>query len=1116
VFSGAFGGEGAGNGQFHEPAGIAVAEGTGNVYVVDRGNERVQRFSATGSFLSMFSGSETPSKAFSSPTGIAVDNPANPEGDPSAGDVYVVDAKHHVIDKFSGGGAYLSQLTEAGGVILGKVSGLAVDRSGNLWVYEESGKVNEFSDTGSFVTSFTKSLGSPPPGLSDALAVDAAGNTYLVSAFEVLQKYNAAFEEVGAAESEKASGRALATNSRTNALFVDEGSRIAELGRFGEPFTRPLETFGAEQLSGSFDVTVDAATETVYATTTEADRVAVFIPEPAAAPTVSNVFSRNVTATSAELEAEINPKGAPTTYYVQYGRADCGENPSSCTDQPMPPGNDAGEGFGGQHVSVVVQGLSPITSYHYRVIATNNLGHAESGDQTFITQPAGGEFALPDGRAWEMVSPLDKHGANIEPIGVLGQIQASGNGGAITYLTTAPLGNPAGNDMQESQILSSRGSDGWSSQNISTPHNEVTGSGHPSTEYRLFAPDLSLGLVEPLGELPLSPEVSEKTIYLRDSSGSFLPLVTAANANAGFGGKLRLIDATPDLSRAIVSSSVALTPAAKGGLYEWTKGGTGVEGQLQLVSVLPDGEPAGPEVALGSSEFGPFNPYTNVRDAISENGRRLYWTHNIPEGEGPHLYLRDTSTAETVQVDAAQGAPEPTNGDAVFQDASADGSKVFFTDGQKLTPDSRAGGREARDLYEFELTSGEGKLAGKLTDLTAKVEPPSESAEVQGDVMGTSRDGSFVYFVADGVLAAGATPGNCHSESGESCNLYVSHDGTTTLIATLSNEDRNDWAAGREQDLGFMTSRVSPDGRYLAFMSNRSLTGYDNRDVNTGGPDEEVFLYDTNADRLVCASCSPSGARPVGVFHAFGERRLLVDRTEEWSGRGLAGSVPGWMENGPSVLYQSRYLDDTGRMFFDSADALVPQDANGKEDVYEYEPNGIGSCTTSSDTFSARSDGCIALISSGTSGEESAFLDASEGGGDAFFLTTARLASQDSDTSFDVYDAHECSAQSPCPGPIAAPSAPCTSSNSCRGEPAPQPSLTGPPPSQFFSGTGNLAAASPPPRPKPKALTRAQLFKRALKVCRKKPKRDRRSCEARAKERYGPKHRSGKASRGSK
>ena len=296
-----------------------------------------------------------------------------------------------------------------------------------------------------------------------------------------------------------------------------------------------------------------------------------------------------------------------------------------------------------------------------------------------------------------------------------------------------------------------------------------------------------------------------------------------------------------------------------------------------------------------------------------------------------------------------------------------------------------------------------------------------------------------------------------------------------------------------------MTSRVSPNGRYLAFMSERSLTGYDNIDVSeaeteegvaeSGGsvevktkvhPDEEVFLYDAGSGShpptLVCASCDPTGARPVGS--TGGESRDSREWNDRaiWAERWVAGAVPGWTpENNISALYQSRYLSNSGRLFFDSHDALVPADVNGTEDVYEYEPAGIESpggklqCSqasaSGSDVFkpetAAEPAGCVGLISAGSSAQESAFIDASEMGGDVFFLTTSKLAPQDYDTSYDIYDAHECTAASPCAPPPAAQPPACTTEASCKPSPTPQPGIYGPPASATFNGPGNLT--SPPP-----------------------------------------------------
>jgi hypothetical protein len=337
----------------------------------------------------------------------------------------------------------------------------------------------------------------------------------------------------------------------------------------------------------------------------------------------------------------------------------------------------------------------------------------------------------------------------------------------------------------------------------------------------------------------------------------------------------------------------------------------------------------------------------------------------------------------------------------------------------------------------------------------------------------------------------------------------------TTFIARISDEDSPDFEAFLG-DLGRLTARVSPNGRYLAFMSERSLTGYDNRDVNSGQLDEEVYLYDSQTNRLACASCNPSGQRPLGVLDKSLEddegEGLLVDRPEIWATSQidddpwLAGSVPGWdTQSRQSAVYQDRYLLDDGRLFFNSSDALVPQDTNGKEDVYEYEPTGIGNCTESSPTFSSKSSGCVSLISSGTSEKESDFLDASQNGSDVFFLTSAQLV-KGAEANFSVYDAHECTSESKCPPPESSPAAPCHDEE-CHGAPSTPPTFAAPS-STTFSGAGNVVPSQQalPFTSVKKPPTRAQLLAAALKSCKTKRNKTKRiACERQARRKYGVK-----------
>jgi hypothetical protein len=388
-----------------------------------------------------------------------------------------------------------------------------------------------------------------------------------------------------------------------------------------------------------------------------------------------------------------------------------------------------------------------------------------------------------------------------------------------------------------------------------------------------------------------------------------------------------------------------------------------------------------------------------------------------------------------------------------------------------------------------------------------------------------------VYFVADGLL------GNAEARGAVSGTpkLYLAHyDGSgweaPQFIATLSGEDIADWGGTRSstESLAYLTARVSPNGRWLAFMSEQSLTEYGNVDVSeTETPinehdqsvktkvhhDQEVYLYDAETGKLACASCDPTGARPSGVFDPNEDepaQRLLVDEHEVLDNHWLAGSVPGGTSVSTSfAFYQSNYLSDNGRLFFDAADGLVPADVNGKEDVYEWEPVGVGGCESGIASarveYVAGEGGCVGLISAGTSSQESAFLDASavggrdsegaEGGGDVFFLTTSQLSPLDEDSAFDVYDAHECSASSPCvsPASTAVPPA-CSNEASCKPAPELQPSVYGPPASATFSGPGNLAP--PPPAVVKKVTTKTvkckkgELKKKVKKKdeCVKKPK----------------------------
>jgi sugar lactone lactonase YvrE len=1062
VFSTSFGTRGSGNGQLDEPYGVAVNESTHDVYVVDKGNDRVEVFSSAGVYIGQFNGSGTlagegsaaPTGQFSAPESIAVDNSGNLLTDPSAGDVYVADTGHKVIDKFSSTGSYIGQLT-TGSSAYERLDGVAVDKNGTLWVYlgNATKTVESFSDAvaNEFLSARALQVGGEPGFAVDSednLYVDWNGGSYTAVVAKLTSTGSLIKEEIDPLESTTA----VAVDLSNNNLYVDN---ISSIGLFSSE-GKLIERLGSGNLKGGIGVAIDSSSGTVYAVDSTADTVDVFELEPYSPPVVESESVSDVASTSATLAAQINPRGSSTEYRFEYGLST-----SYGTSAPIPDGSIA-SGFGASGVSMHRAELLADTTYHYRIVVHNELGTVDGPDHMFTTQSAGGnELALPDGRAWELVSPADKNGSlvNFEE-----STQAASDGGGVTYTVEGvPLGdNVVGNGGGREQVLSVRGSGGWRSEDLQPVQNPPK-AGESAGEllsvggggFGVFAPDLSRAVVGPGAATLLSPEALDEMTYLRNNvNGSFAPLFTAASVPPGTkAGEIHYTENTPDLNHFVFRSNLALTPEAIPGslLYELSGG------RWQLVSILPNGDQSNSRpVHLAGFENGNI---AGPARSVSVDGRRIAWTTGTPYGlvgvsgsgfDFTGLYVRDMVEKKTVRVGGET---------ALYQMMSSDGSRIFFL--------------ENGELYEFDMDTG------VQTDLTANHGVGETSAGVKELVSDVSNDGSYVYFVATGALATGAVPGED--------NLYLSHDSggewSTRYISTLSSEDEKDWysrGVAGGLNIGQISSRVSPDGRYLTFMSDRSLTGYDNIDANSGQPDEEVYLYDAVADRLVCASCDPTGARPVGVLDHVG---LLADKETVWGQHWLAGNIPGWTR--ATHPYQSRYLSDSGRLFFNSPGALVPQDTNGLADVYEYEPSGVGGCNAGDVTFSERSGGCVNLISSGTSASETEFFDASETGDDVFFITSSRLTPADYDTVYDVYDAHVCSASAPCvTTPVSPPQ--CTTGDSCKTAPSPQPEIFGPAPSATFSGTGNVieeakSVVKRKPKPKKHAKQKKRKGKKAKK-----------------------------------
>ncbi len=956
--------------------GTAVNPTNGDVYVSGNSPTAIGTYDAnTGGLLSSF---EVP------PSGNVLGATAVQIAADSAGNVYVpVVPQNEVLEYSQAGGAPLNAFT-GGGVLKGP-TGVAVDSSGNLWVADNgNNRIEE-------LTPADVPIGEIHSEGVESVALDGHGDVLAIV------KNSADF------------CGSLVPPCAHLTEYSGGGAQLADVGA-GSFDTPPALVASLPAM-----LAVSDASGRVYVTNGGGEQVSIFAPP--TRPTVAKELSAEVGASEAKLGALVNPGGIEATYRFEYGT-------TTAYGQSAPsPEGSVGEGFASRTVWASASGLAPGTIYHYRVVATNELGTVAGPDQTFTTQTAaqrscpneefrdGFSAGLPDCRAYELVVPPFKNSSQARGVG-----PAATDGNALGFVTEEPLpGAPTGS----SDYIFTRGADGWVWEGI-IPLESYTGilcsNPYKSHEVPAYSDGLSAAIIS-VGALSRQSEGNSSSQGQGDCNGEGLQVVPGEPvgyrnllARDNRTGTYRLVNAPPpgvtpadahfigassDLSHVVFSELASLTPDAPAGVqdaYEWD------EGALRLLTVLPNGTPA-----VGSlAAEGEAAQY--VSHPISADGSHILFT------SGGGLYDR-IGGEHTVQVDESHGG-SGTGGGGRFWAASTDGSRVLFTDESRLTADSTAASGKP-DLYECVLAAGASTCA--LNDLT--VARPGEHAGVLTVSGFGSKDDSHVYFTSKGVLAGNrreyldseGNPAIEEAKGGEK-NLYLEQGGTITFIATL--EEGN-----------FGEGAVSPDGASFAFDSNKSLTGYDNVE-SAGGQPHEIFVYDAATNSLVCASCNPSGEAPAGGA------------------------------NLPSL--QLRPLSNGGRVFFETGEALLPSDTNGHVDVYEFE------------------DGQLSLISTGTSAFEpeaasgGMLKGVSESGGDVFFESTQQLVPQDTaENTIVVYDARVGGGF-----PAGTPPPPCATADACRTPVSSQPSIYGAPSSQTFSGTGNLAPplqAMPKVKPKPKA-----------------------------------------------
>jgi hypothetical protein len=798
----------------------------------------------------------------------------------------------------------------------------------------------------------------------------------------------------------------------------------------------------------------------------------------------------DVVETVATLAGTVDPNGAATSYRFEYGT-----DTSYGNSVPVPAG-DAGSGSEPVEVAADVLGLQPDTTYHYRLVATGDGGTSSGEGRQFTTMAPD----PPTPRGYELVSPADSRpyavrypwsgsgtvalasGARLSTADGTRMVFVLGSSGTLPGMT--PDGDTA--DF----IVASRQADGW---DWAAPLEDRTGIGCSFFESPRFDSLTETGDALLIGALcandkprlsPRHPETGEPldqtpadgayTIYRGDVATNAATFISGKFGQDGpvvrddsFGDEF--LGGSPDLSTVYFVTSAGLLPGVpdQGEEYVYRYS----EGETTLVTRTAAGAP----FAISLGRLAP-NPFSRA-NAVSADGSAVTLTAGGASTSNAAMVATDTNSVQDVyqargdevwlvtdpaEVPVGSGPPPQAAADRVFEGASADGSRVFFSTTERFTGDDTD---SAGDIYVNDAAAGISRVsrqgAGGCTNCDDNASSSAPLTHSGARFVAASDDGARVFFVTGDVLSS--------ADDDEQPSLYVrAVDGGTSYVApagagvtsATNGDDAGTDTQGSLAQAGTRSAHsssraiaLSPDGSVAAF----SLATNVDLPAGRGGDDRD-------------------GARDLYVWRDGGGLRRVrqgvgpADNTASLPGLGC------YLRNGTAATRPNkprcRAMTADGRLvFFETTDSLVAEDADSG-------PAGdlTGSDERNADVYAVdTSDGSVELISPrGDTPKPSRYVDNSASGGDVFFETTETLdPSRDTDGGWnDLYTART-GAVFP---PRLAPPEPCEPGAGCESPPTPAPGRSAPASGQAVEPDN----ARPTPRgrisiapPGRKALSRA-------------------------------------------
>ena len=744
------------------------------------------------------------------------------------------------------------------------------------------------------------------------------------------------------------------------------------------------------------------------------------------APQIPAVVSQsvsNVTATSVDLNATINPHSSPTTYRFEYG-----PTPSYGNSAPEPEGT-LGPSDTAEPVTVHLDELTPHLVYHFQVVATNAYGTAKSGDLSFNFYPPScpnqtirqqtNADSLPDCRAYELVSPEDA-GTVVIFSGPTPQSPTATSPSRTTFAglfgAIPGAGDPP--NVRGDLYMSTRTSTGWKTRYVGLPASMAQWSGGPpwniaynnSYYAQNFADVLTTPSMSQIGiwdrgyyycnvndyatcqtdgsgegayGLPDVPKGHSDAPYVVDSTTGAITDRWPTNVGAvPYGEKfVGHTDASANMSHFIFTSNIPFVPGGQAG--------SSPPGQA-----IPGGNPGDMydnDIASGTLSIvnrdSSGDPLEAMPVETSDDGSHILMT--IGGARVPGTWAKTSGPGELfMRVDDAMTYDIAPGHAVQYVDMTPDGSKVYFTSSQDLTADG-SDTDTSRDLYMWSETSNSPNhitLISKGNDGTSgNTDSCNASWTSQCNVGIITFSGTDVYNLqyTDQLGGAGGAAqyenvvapanGDIYFLSPEQLdgdygvpgaeNLYDYRGGELQFVTALTPESPSCvYNQGTPACSATAVARmeISPDDSHMAFLTSSQVTSYDNAGHS------EIYLYTPASGDLRCTSCLPSGEPP------------SMDVTASHDGR---------------------FMTDDGRTFFNTDEPLVPQDTNQATDVYEY------------------ADGRPQLITSGTAPANNSFglstifsvvglTGVSADGTDVYFSTTDTLINQDRNgNNVKIYDA---------------------------------------------------------------------------------------------------------------